>query len=114
MWDTEQAAIGHASWSCTPEDYAVEVGRKMFAEQCGVWHAAHLVAVERIDDGRTPTVICTICGGRNWPMPAWHGAGNTDHHICQARAVRGKPTPLIDVGAEMRCGCHPCRIGRRA
>lgn len=101
-WETSDAAVKHAKTCCTPEPYAIRVGERAHAEQCCIWHAAHLVSIEMYASGENPTAICEYCGGRADVRDGFH-------HLCAARAKRGRPVERLDVVDSLRCGCHDCR-----
>ena len=111
VWHSEAEALHQAACSCvaSPEspDYPERVGRRAWAEQCCIWHAAHAVTIEAYESGEIPTDRCERCGGRNY-------AGSGNHCLCDTRAHHGRPTPRLDVVDSMTCDCGSCRKGRSA
>ena len=83
------------------------IARRMVNLDCCLWHACHLVYGEMLEDGRIPTDICTVCGGRNT-------AGHGDHGLCTARVRAGRTEiPRIDVVESRLCDCAACAADRK-
>lgn len=88
-----------------PRAWIERVIDRAIAEDCSIYHAAHLVAVDEAPAWPT----CHLCGGAISPdtyerMPV--------HHLCEARQAWGRPTPRID--PDLTCDCSPCRQSREA
>jgi hypothetical protein len=108
LFGTYEEALHHAKCYVQVRDTVVthdEIASVMFNEQVCTWHAAHVVFQAAYNDGRIPTDVCALCGGRN-------DAGHGDHELCKTRAARGVECLKLDVVDEMRCACADCQAKR--
>jgi hypothetical protein len=99
MHAAEASIISNGTWF-TPEAVAA---RALEQGSC-VWHAAHTLQLEHLDDLGYGT--CRICDGVTAPGPA-----HEVHYLCAARQARGVPTPQLD--ATPRCSCAKCEKARQ-
>lgn len=104
-WDFDDALHHVRCYAPAADDIQREIAQTMVDLDCGTWHASWLVHRARLEDGRTPTDVCSLCGGRN-------RAGEGDHNMCTARARRDRPTPRLDIVDSYVCDCHPCTQAR--
>jgi hypothetical protein len=84
------------------------VAEVAFQQQCGIWHAAHIVVRDAYTSGELPTAICPHCGGRADVRIGWHWD-------CQVRADMGiPPRGRLDVVDGMQCPCNAsgCKAAR--
>jgi len=106
-WNFDDALSHVRSYWQTDDDARAEAAQRMVDTDCGTWHAVHETIVARYNDGRTPTDICTLCGGRNV-------AGQGNHCMCDARARRNPDGPFarLDIVDSLQCSCFPCSHAR--